>query len=110
MKKLAVWMRTRKEEGTLIHDHVMNVGSKNVKALDNFVVDKKMLKIIQDFMFTGVHVAITGSPGTGKTELAKKTGQSPSHALHSHECRNHSLAWRLVRVYGIQRGTGNAVS
>ncbi len=67
MKRLTNWLPTTKEIET-----EWNVPNENVKSLDGFCIEKKKLKIIQDFMFTGVNVAFTGHPGTGKTELAKK--------------------------------------
>ncbi|WNF34997.1 AAA family ATPase [Bacillaceae bacterium IKA-2] len=68
MKKLTEWIASSKD----VDYEKLHQNGENVKQLDNFIIDKKSLKIIQDFMFTGVHVAITGNPGTGKTELAKK--------------------------------------
>lgn len=68
MKKLTEWIASSK----VVDYENLHQNGENVKQLGNFIIDKKPLKIIQDFMFTGVHVAITGNPGTGKTELAKK--------------------------------------
>ncbi len=67
MKRLTNWLSPAKEMST-----EWNSATKNAKNIEGFCIEKKKLKIIQDFMFTGVNVAFTGHPGTGKTELAKK--------------------------------------
>lgn len=90
MKKLTEWI-TGRNHGSHADIHQSR---KNVSALDGFVVDKKNLKIIQDSMFSGVHVAITGSPGTGKTELAKNLANA------------HQLPYILINV-GTIRSPGD---
>ncbi|MBB5171899.1 AAA family ATPase [Texcoconibacillus texcoconensis] len=69
MKKISEWMNLNK-------DVTPEVPTDLVPSINDFIIDKKTLKIIQDFMFTNVHLAITGNPGTGKTELAKKLAAS----------------------------------
>lgn len=86
MKKLTEWMTNNKE----VHHQKWQQLGENVNNLDDFIIEKKKLKIIQDFMFTGVHVAITGSPGTGKTELAKKLANA------------HNIPYILINVGTIR--------
>ncbi|AEF93781.1 ATPase associated with various cellular activities AAA_5 [Desulfotomaculum nigrificans CO-1-SRB] len=54
----------------------------NVESLPDFWVDPEKLSIIQDLMFSGINVMLTGDPGTGKTELTKRLAQA--HGLPFH--------------------------
>ncbi|AQS58841.1 AAA family ATPase [Desulforamulus ferrireducens] len=54
----------------------------NVDSLPDFWVDAEKLSIIQDFMFSGINVMLTGDPGTGKTELTKRLAQAHQLPFH----------------------------
>ncbi|AEG60860.1 AAA family ATPase [Desulforamulus ruminis] len=54
----------------------------NVDHLPDFWVDPEKLSVIQDLMFSGINVMLTGDPGTGKTELTKRLAQA--HGLPFH--------------------------
>lgn len=54
----------------------------NVESIPNFWVDQEKLTIIQDLMFSGINVMLTGDPGTGKTELTKRLAQTHGVPFH----------------------------
>ena len=54
----------------------------NVESLPDFWVDAEKLSIIQDLMFSGINVMLTGDPGTGKTELTKRLAQVHNLPFH----------------------------
>lgn len=55
---------------------------KNIENLPNFWVDTEKLSVIQDLMFSGINVMLTGDPGTGKTELTKRLAQAHHLPFH----------------------------
>ncbi|SHK82540.1 AAA family ATPase [Desulforamulus aeronauticus] len=54
----------------------------NVESLPKFWVDAEKLSIIQDLMFSGINVMLTGDPGTGKTDLTKRLAQAHNLPFH----------------------------
>ncbi len=54
----------------------------NVESLAKFWVDAEKLSIIQDLMFSGINVMLTGDPGTGKTDLTKRLAQAHNLPFH----------------------------
>ncbi|MDO7788545.1 AAA family ATPase [Desulforamulus aquiferis] len=54
----------------------------NVDLIPEFWVEQEKLAIIQDFMFSGINVMLTGDPGTGKTELTKRLARAHGLAFH----------------------------
>lgn len=54
----------------------------NVETIQDFWVEKEKLAIIQDLMFSGINVMLTGDPGTGKTELTKRLAQAHNLSFH----------------------------
>ncbi|GAB6157207.1 hypothetical protein JCM39194_04070 [Desulfotomaculum varum] len=55
---------------------------KNVESLPDFWVDPEKLSVIQDLMFSGINVMLTGDPGTGKTELTKRLALAHNLPFH----------------------------
>ncbi|GAB6181488.1 hypothetical protein JCM14036_28070 [Desulfotomaculum defluvii] len=54
----------------------------NIQFLPDFWVDTEKLSVIQDLMFSGINVMLTGDPGTGKTELTKRLAQAHNLPFH----------------------------
>ncbi|MCL4440505.1 MAG: AAA family ATPase [Firmicutes bacterium] len=54
----------------------------NVEILPDFWVDPEKLSVMQDLMFSGINVMLTGDPGTGKTELTKRLAQAHNLPFH----------------------------
>lgn len=45
---------------------------KYIKSLPDFVISGKMLKMIQDYIYSNVNILLSGGPGTGKTDFPQK--------------------------------------
>lgn len=54
----------------------------NVQNIPDFWVDPEKLSIMQDLMFSGINVMLTGDPGTGKSELTKRLAQAHNLPFH----------------------------
>ena len=49
----------------------------NINTISDFWVDPEKLSVIQDLMFSGINVMLTGDPGTGKNRTYKTIGPGP---------------------------------
>lgn len=45
---------------------------KYIKNINDFIIPGKILKMMQDYMYSNVNVLIKGGPGTGKTDFPQK--------------------------------------
>lgn len=48
---------------------------KYVKSVKDFIMPNKTLKMIQDYMYSGVNVLMKGGPGTGKTDFPQRLAE-----------------------------------
>lgn len=60
----------------------MQPWGENVQAIPEFYTDPEKLAVMQDLMFSGINVMLTGDPGTGKTELTRRLALA--HGLPFH--------------------------
>lgn len=48
---------------------------KYVKSVKDFIMPNKTLKMIQDYMYSGINVLMKGGPGTGKTDFPQRLAE-----------------------------------
>ena len=58
----------------------------NIDQITGFHIDEETLKIIQDFMFSGFHVLLTGNPGCGKTYFGQAWAKTYGMNVHKVNC------------------------
>jgi len=48
----------------------------NIEDLQGFYIEDEKLAVIQDLMFSGINVMLTGDPGSGKTDFCKRIAEA----------------------------------
>jgi len=68
----------------------MNWGE-NICQIPGFYIEEKTLRVIQDYMFSGFHILLSGNPGCGKTEFGQAWAKAyglPYHKVNSGAIRS----------------------
>lgn len=63
----------------------------NLERIPGFYIDEEALAVIQDYLFSGFHVLLSGNPGCGKTEFGQawaRTYGLPCHKVNSGAIRS----------------------
>lgn len=58
----------------------------NMETVPDFYIDQEKLKIIQDLLFSGFHVLLTGNPGCGKTFFGQAWARARGFQYHKVNC------------------------
>lgn len=58
----------------------------NLIHLPDFFIDQETLRVIQDYLFSGFHVLLSGNPGCGKTEFGQAWAKSYGLPFHKVNC------------------------
>jgi nitric oxide reductase NorQ protein len=59
---------------------------KNIQSIPGFYIGDQTLKVIQDFLFSGYHVLLTGNPGCGKTDFGQAWAKAYGLDYHKVNC------------------------